>query len=117
MSVGGAVWGSVEPCDGGDTDSATGLVAFPNCCCTASWIRADKSAPHSGQANVTGWRTMSGVASKAYLPPQSHWIFMRPHGLGFSSTTLVPSGNGKGVAAGEDFVLPSPNRKFPPYRW
>jgi len=61
----------------GDTDSATGPVTFPNSCRTASLRRADKSNPQSGHANVTGWRTISGEASKAYFAPQSHRIFIR----------------------------------------
>lgn len=115
ISVAGAIWASGGAVTLGDTESATGPVTFPNCCRIASLMRADKSAPHSGQANATGLRTMSGDASNAYLPPQSHWIFIRRQGLGFSSTTFVPNGSGIAAAAGDDFIPPSQNRKVPPY--
>ena len=99
----------------GETDNATGPLKFPNCRFTSSLIRADKSAPHSGQANVTGLRTISGDASKAYLPPQSHWIFIRYQGFGFNSTTFVPRGNAMDDADGDDFMPPSQNKNVPPY--
>jgi hypothetical protein len=114
-----SVAGAVQVGDGtvavGDTDNATGPVTFPNCRFTSSLIRADKSAPHSGHANVTGLRTISGEASNAYLPPQSHWIFICHQGLGFNNTTFVVRGSASADAEGDDFIPPSLNRKVPPY--
>ena len=118
---GGAISGGGAVQDGGgvvavaDADNATGPVTFPNCRLTSSLIRGDKSAPHSGQANVTGFRTISGEASKAYLLPQSHWIFIRHQGLGFNNMTFVASGSAIDAADGDDFIPPSQNKKVPPY--
>ena len=117
ISVAGAVQvgGGAETV--GDTDKATGPETLPNSCRTASLMRADKSAPQAGQANVTGLRTISGEASNAYLPPQSHRIFIRHQGLGFNKTTFVLKGRAMAAAAGDDFMPPSQNRKVPPYLW
>ena len=99
----------------GDTDRATGPARFPNSCRTASLMRADKSIAHSGQANVTGLRTISGDASNAYFAPQSHWIFIVHQGLGFNKRTFVPSGSAMAAVDGDDFISPSQNRNVPPY--
>lgn len=116
MAGGGAICGAVGGAAGVvETDNATGPVMFPNCRRTSSLMRADKSTPQSGQANVTGWRTISGEASKAYFAPQSHWIFIWDQGLGFNSTTFVPSGSAMVDVAGDDFMPPSQNKNVPPY--
>jgi hypothetical protein len=107
ISVGGATQ------VGGGAVTAPGTL--PNWRFTSSLIRADKSAPHSGHAKVTGWRTISGEASKAYLLPQSQRIFIRHQGLGFNRTTFVLNGRAIDAAGGEDFMPPSQNKKVPPY--
>jgi hypothetical protein len=115
ISVGGAVQVGADAVAVTDADNATGPVTFPNCRFTSSLIRADKSTPHSGQANVTGFLTMSGEASKAYLLPQSHKIFICPQGLGFNNTTFVVNGSAMDAADGDDFIAPSQNKNVPPY--
>ena len=101
----------------GETDKPTGPVTLPNCWRTISWMRADRSAPHAGQAKVMGLCTMSGVASKAYFPPQSQMTFMTNQGFGLSNTTLVRSGRSNAAAALDIWMLPSVNIKLPPYLW
>jgi hypothetical protein len=98
----------------GETESATGPVTFPNASRIMAFNRGDKSTPQLGQANATGWRTISGEASKAYFAPQSHWTFMADQDLGFSSTTLVVSGSVVVVRASVGFMPPSQYRKLPP---
>lgn len=115
ISVAGAVQVGGGADTVGETDKATGPLTFPNCSRTASLMRGDRSTPHSGHANVTGLRTISGEASNAYFAPQSQMIFMLGQGFGFSSTTFVPSGNAMAAVAGEDFMPPSQNRNVPPY--
>src|SRR6478736_2602276 len=99
----------------GDTDNPTGPVAVPNCWRTCSKMRGDKSTPHSGHANVSGLRTISGVASKAYFAPQSQMTFMAGQGFGFNNTTFVRNGRSKAAAAGDVLMLPSVNIRLPPY--
>jgi hypothetical protein len=66
ISVAGAVpVGAASGAAVGKTDNATGPLTSPNCCRTASLMRAERSAPHSGHAKVTGFRTISGEASNA----------------------------------------------------
>jgi len=115
ISVGGAIRVEGGVVAVADADIATGPLTFPNKRFTSSLIRADKSTPHSGQANVTGLRTISGEASNAYLLPQSHWIFIRRQGLGFNSTMFVPKGKAMEETAGDDFISPSQKRRLPPY--
>lgn len=117
ISVGGASRAGAGTDAVGDTDWATALAALPNSWRTASLMRADKSTPHSGQANVTGWRTISGEASNAYFPPQSQTIFIQRQGLGFNKTTFVPKGRAMDDAAGDDFIPPSQYKNVPPYWW
>lgn len=92
-----------------------GVLGLPNCWRTWSLMRADKSALQVGQAKETGWRTISGVASKAYFAPQSQMIFIIGQGLGLSSTTFGPSGKAIAAVAGDCSVLPSENKNTPPY--
>jgi hypothetical protein len=88
ISVAGAVRIGGAAVTVGDTESATGPVTFPNCRFTSSLIRGDKSTPHSGHANVTGLRTISGDASKAYLLPQSQWIFISSSRFGIQQGNI-----------------------------
>ena len=114
ISIAGA-----KPCGAagteGDTDNPTGPVAVPNCWRTISRMRGDKSTPHSEHANVSGLRTISGVASKAYFAPQSQMTFMADQGFGFNNTTFVRRGRSKAAAAGDILMLPSVNIRLPPY--
>ncbi len=86
-----------------------------NSCCTSAFNAADKSTPHVGHAKVMGFRAISGVASNAYFAPQSQVIFISVQGLGFNSTMFEASGRGMGVNQSEERVLPSQNKKLPPY--
>ena len=92
-----------------------GAGALPNSCRTCSFMRAERSTPHVGHANAIGLRTISGEASNAYFAPQSQMTFMLVQGFGFSSTMFGPSGNAMGAVGPDDRVLPSHNKKAPPY--
>jgi len=97
------------------TDNPTGPVVVPNSWHTSACNRAERSAPHDGQANGIGLRTISGDASNAYFAPQSHWIFIGSQGFGFNNTMFVGTGSGMGLDQDVVRVLPSQNRKLPPY--
>ncbi len=90
-------------------------IAAPTSWRASAFNWAERSTPHVGQANVTGWRTMSGVASIAYFAPQSQMIFISSQGFGFNKTIFVAKGNAMGVIHLVERALPSQNKKFPPY--
>ena len=122
-AIGGAAGATFAPGGGGAISVAgakptCGVAgALPNCCRTSSLMRADKSTPHVGHANVIGFRTISGEASNPYFAPQSQMIFILVQGFGFSSTMFVPSGKAIGASAEDISVLPSVNKNTPPYLW
>ena len=108
---GGAISGA------GAIPSRCGGATLPSSCRASSSKRAERSTLQLGHAKRGGLRNISGVASRAYFAPQSHWTFIRLQGLGFSRVILVAIGKGISNFGVEELIAPSQYKNEPPYLW
>ena len=108
---GGAISGA------GARPSRCGGATLPSSCRASSSKRAERSTLQLGHAKRGGLRNISGVASRAYFAPQSHWTFIRLQGLGFSRVILVAIGKGISNFGMEELIAPSQYKNEPPYLW